>query len=301
MRTRYTEDIPSGIQPVVTEHTIHRDWCPKCKKQVEPRVPDALPGGQIGNRTLAMSAWLHYGLGNTLSQIIEVFNHHLHFKLTPGGLVQQWYRLQEILFSGTSRFKTRRLKRACVPAQNGRVPTAAEKFPSRRERITARLDELIVRPWKDKQVRRLIKRFKRHREHSFMFSGLHHNLWVDLSSGGRWRHGRSDSLGPPASLRPARTTAARRCPPLRPLVAGGRVFTSRLNLPRSFRLATSDLRGLRSAPQRLGPSMPRVLRPTDGAIEFQKRPRSGSILYRRFRLESLDLSAILPIDFGEEA
>ena len=37
-RTRYTEDIPE-IQPEVTEHTIHRDWCPKCKKQVEPVVP----------------------------------------------------------------------------------------------------------------------------------------------------------------------------------------------------------------------------------------------------------------------
>jgi hypothetical protein len=97
-RTRYTEDIPADLKPVVTEHTIHRDWCPSCQKSVEPRVPDALPGSTIGNRTLTMSAWLHYGLGNTLSQIVEVFNHHLHFPLTGGGLVQQWYRLQEILF-----------------------------------------------------------------------------------------------------------------------------------------------------------------------------------------------------------
>lgn len=97
-RTRYTEDIPQDIQPVVTEHTIHRDWCSQCRKSVEPTVPDALPGSQIGNRVLTMSSWLHYGLGNTLSQIVEVFNHHLHFPLTPGGLVQQWYRLQEILY-----------------------------------------------------------------------------------------------------------------------------------------------------------------------------------------------------------
>jgi len=27
-RTRYTEDIPD-VEPEVTEHTIHRDWCPK--------------------------------------------------------------------------------------------------------------------------------------------------------------------------------------------------------------------------------------------------------------------------------
>jgi transposase len=96
-RTRYIEDIPQGIRPVVTEHVIHRDWCPHCKKRVEPVIPDALPGAMLGNRTLVLSAWLHYGLGNTLSQIIDVFNYHLQLKLTPGGLVQMWYRLQELL------------------------------------------------------------------------------------------------------------------------------------------------------------------------------------------------------------
>src|SRR5579863_8817429 len=27
-RTRLTEDIPEAITPVITEHTIHRNWCP---------------------------------------------------------------------------------------------------------------------------------------------------------------------------------------------------------------------------------------------------------------------------------
>jgi len=97
-RTRYTEDIPQ-IQPEVTEHTIHRDWCPQCQKQVEPTVPDALPGSTLGNHVLVLSAWLHYGLGNTLSQIVEVFNFHLQMKITSGGLVQMWYRLQAILYA----------------------------------------------------------------------------------------------------------------------------------------------------------------------------------------------------------
>lgn len=98
-RTRYTEDIPENIQPVVTEHVIHRDWCPHCRKHVEPTVSDALPGATIGNRTLILSAWLHYGLGHTLSQIVEVFNHHLQFKLTPGGLVAMWHRLAALLYA----------------------------------------------------------------------------------------------------------------------------------------------------------------------------------------------------------
>ena len=97
-RTRYTEDIPD-IQPEVTEHTIHRDWCPHCRKQVEPAVPDALPGATLGNHVLVLSAWLHYGLGNTLAQIVEVFNFHLQMKVTSGGLMQMWYRLQAILYA----------------------------------------------------------------------------------------------------------------------------------------------------------------------------------------------------------
>jgi transposase len=97
-RRRFTEDIPD-LQPEVTEHTIHRDWCPHCKKKVEPPIVDALPGAQVGNRVLVLSAWLHYALGNTLSQILEVLNFHLQFKLTEGGLIDMWYRLQAILFS----------------------------------------------------------------------------------------------------------------------------------------------------------------------------------------------------------
>ena len=95
-RVRYMEDIPQ-TQPEVTEHTIHRDWCPNCRQKVEPTVPTALPGSTFGNRMLVLTAWLHYALGNTLSQIAEVFNFHLQMKVTPDGLVQMWYRLAEIL------------------------------------------------------------------------------------------------------------------------------------------------------------------------------------------------------------
>jgi len=273
-RTRYTEDIPQDIQPVVTEHTIHRDWCPKCRKSVEPTVPDALPGSQIGNRVLTMTSWLHYGLGATLSQIVEVFNHHLHFPLTPGGLIQQWYRLQEVLYPWYEQIQQEALEAAVLHADetgwrvNGRrhwlwcfttpqstyylidqqrgrpvlarffrrefsgvlvsdfwgaynaVVCAARqtclahllrnlehvekyKYPSRqwpkfakklrrllrdgmrlkkrqaelspdgyasrRDRLHRRLDQLIQRPWKDREARRLIKRLRRHRHDLLTF------------------------------------------------------------------------------------------------------------------------------------
>jgi transposase len=97
-RQRYIEDIPQGIQPVVTEHVIHRDWCPKCQKKVEPPVPGALRGSPLGHRVLVLTAWLHYALGNTLAQIIDVLGFHLQFRLTRGGLLQMWYRLQGVLY-----------------------------------------------------------------------------------------------------------------------------------------------------------------------------------------------------------
>lgn len=115
-RTRYTEDIPENLQPVCIEHTIHRDWCPRCKKRVEPRIPDALPGSTLGNHVLVLSAWLHYGLGNTLSQVVDVFNYHLQLKLTPGGLIQQWYRLQEILYPWYEQLQAEALQSAVLHA-----------------------------------------------------------------------------------------------------------------------------------------------------------------------------------------
>ena len=96
-RVRYIEDLPDARGGETTEHTIERDWCPTCQKQVEPKVPDALPKCTLGNRTVALSAWLHYGLGTTTSQILAVFNHHLQTKISDGGLTHIWHRLARIL------------------------------------------------------------------------------------------------------------------------------------------------------------------------------------------------------------
>src|SRR3954447_20296086 len=115
-RTRIIEDIPADITPVVTEHTIHRYWCPGCRTTVEPVVPDALPGSTIGLRVVVLSAWLHYLLGVTLAQILDVFNFHLHFKLTAGGLVQTWRRLREILLAWYLEIQTQALASAVLHA-----------------------------------------------------------------------------------------------------------------------------------------------------------------------------------------
>ncbi len=96
-RTRIIENIPEVIQPVVTEHTIHRDYCPKCKKHVEPVVPDAMPKATLGHQVIALTSWFHYGLGLTIDQVVDILGYQLQTKLTSGGLVDAWRRLAEVL------------------------------------------------------------------------------------------------------------------------------------------------------------------------------------------------------------
>ena len=95
-RERCVEDIPD-TKPEVTRFVIHRSYCPKCKKMVEPKVTAALPKAKIGTRALTLTAWLHYGLGQTISHILEVLKVQLQFRLSPGGLTQMWKRLGEAL------------------------------------------------------------------------------------------------------------------------------------------------------------------------------------------------------------
>jgi transposase len=92
-RTRTIEDLVEDLRTIVTEHKIHRDYCPACKKHVEPPVPDALPNASIGHRTLALSAWLHYGVGVSISQVQELLGGQFQTHLSAGGLVAAWGRL----------------------------------------------------------------------------------------------------------------------------------------------------------------------------------------------------------------
>ena len=96
-RTRTVEDILEDLQTVVTEHTVHRDYCPACRTHVEPVVADALPNAAVGHRTMALSAWLHYGVGVSISQVRELLGGQFQTRLSAGGLVAAWRRLATIL------------------------------------------------------------------------------------------------------------------------------------------------------------------------------------------------------------
>ena len=94
---RAVEDLLKDLRAVVTEHTIHRDYCPACKKHVEPVVPDAMPKATVGHRAVALTSWLHYGLGLSIGQVRELAFCQFQTHISAGGLVASWQRLAEAL------------------------------------------------------------------------------------------------------------------------------------------------------------------------------------------------------------
>ncbi len=96
-RKRVIEDIPANLEVEAVEHVIPRGYCASCDKQFEPKVPDALPNATVGHRAAVLTAWLHFGLGTTTSQVIEVLDGHLQVPISAGGLIDIWHRLAGVL------------------------------------------------------------------------------------------------------------------------------------------------------------------------------------------------------------
>lgn len=97
-RERYIEEITLA-PPEVTEHIIHRYWCPKCKKTVEPIVDAAMPNDNIGIKLYVYFAFLHYALGISIGNLVKMLNFLFHFSVTPGALVNGWRRIAQYLKS----------------------------------------------------------------------------------------------------------------------------------------------------------------------------------------------------------
>jgi transposase len=96
-RKRIIEDIPENLKAEAVEHVIPRGYCKKCHTQYEPKVLDALPNAILGNRAVVFTAWLHFGLGTTTSQVVDVLNGHLQMPVSTGGLHDLWHRLALVL------------------------------------------------------------------------------------------------------------------------------------------------------------------------------------------------------------
>lgn len=94
--SRIIEDTPPSA-PVVTEHIVHGHWCARCKKIVTPKVTDALPGATLGLHLVVFSAWLHYGVGVSVGNLIKLAANFWGLAVSSGGLTQAWKNLAWLL------------------------------------------------------------------------------------------------------------------------------------------------------------------------------------------------------------
>jgi len=94
---RYIEDIPPVEKPEVTEHTVYGYWCPQCKKIVFAPVTDALPHAMIGLRFVVFTAWLHYLVGVSVTNIVRILSVVCRFQISAGGVTQAWKNLSLLL------------------------------------------------------------------------------------------------------------------------------------------------------------------------------------------------------------
>lgn len=93
---RFIEDTPPTT-PQITEHIIHGHWCGNCKKIVTPKVEDALPRATLGLHLVVFSAWLHYGVGVSVGNLVKLAANLWGMRVSPGGLTQAWKNLAWLL------------------------------------------------------------------------------------------------------------------------------------------------------------------------------------------------------------
>jgi len=166
-RKRIIIDLPEGFRAEAVEITIFADYCTRCKKEVEPKVAEAMPGCTLGNRIVAFSVWLHYCLGTTIGQLVSIFGFHIKTTISEGGLVTIRHRLAAVLEPWYEQ-----IKREAIRLWQRREEYSAETYASRRSRITIRLDALIADDWANKNATRLVKRLRKYHDHLFTFLEL---------------------------------------------------------------------------------------------------------------------------------
>jgi len=80
IRSRHVTDIKLISKVITTRYDLHRKYCPKCKKIVEPEVKAALPHARFGICLMLLVMYLRLGLRLPCKKVCEFFSdmHNLH-------------------------------------------------------------------------------------------------------------------------------------------------------------------------------------------------------------------------------
>ena len=87
VRSRYVTDIKLIGKVKNTRHDIHRKYCPKCKKIVEPEVPDVLPHARFGLNLMLLIMYLRLGLRLPGNKVCEFLLTMCNLTISEGEIV----------------------------------------------------------------------------------------------------------------------------------------------------------------------------------------------------------------------
>lgn len=95
IRRRTVIDIPLTSQTINTQYDIHRKYCKKCDKIVEPNVPNALPNSPFGLNLMLFVVYLKIGMALPYNKIQQLLVTMYSLKISEGGLVNILSRVKK--------------------------------------------------------------------------------------------------------------------------------------------------------------------------------------------------------------
>lgn len=95
VRKRIVIDIPLTSQTINTLYEIHRKYCKKCDKIVEPEVPNALPNSPFGLNLMLFVVFLKIGMALPYNKIQQLLLTMYNLKISGGGLVNILSQIKE--------------------------------------------------------------------------------------------------------------------------------------------------------------------------------------------------------------
>ena len=87
IRPRYVTDLKLFKGVKTTQYNIHRKYCPKCGKIVEPEVPGVLPYARFGLYVMLLVMYLKLGLRLPGNKVCDYFMTMHHLKISEGEIV----------------------------------------------------------------------------------------------------------------------------------------------------------------------------------------------------------------------
>lgn len=87
VRSRYVTDMHFLAKIKTTQYNIHRKYCKKCKKIVEPQVPNVLPNARFGLNFMLFIMYLRIGMRLPVNKIQEFLQTVFNIPISQGEII----------------------------------------------------------------------------------------------------------------------------------------------------------------------------------------------------------------------